>query len=499
MEAIKQKNIEMSPTHQGGELPRKLKARHLSMIAIGGCIGTGLFFASGSAISQAGPGGALLAYAIMGVIVYFLMTSLGEMATMIPTSGSFEEYANRFVDPAAGFVFGWVYWFGYAITIAAELIASAFIIKFWFPDTSTTMWAMIFFFILLGLNLFSVKVYGEAEYWFSAIKVTTVIIFIIVGTLMIFGLLNNDNVGFHNWTFDGAEAGKAPFVGGFSTMLSVFLVAGFSFLGTEIVGLAAGESENPEKNVPKAIKTTFWRILIFYIAAITIIGFIVPFTDPNLLSADIDNVAASPFTLVLQNSGFTAAASIMNAVILTAVLSVGNSSIYAASRMLFAMGKGKSAPRIFTKVDKRGVPVWAILATASIGCLSFFASIIGDGKIYTIFYSASGLTGFITWFGIALCHYRFRKAYVAQGRDLNDLKYKSKFYPYGTIFAMILSVVIIFGANIWVFEAETFSWFDFITNYCFIPLSLLAYFAFKWKHKTKIVPLKECNFDLRNE
>ena len=185
----------------------------------------------------------------------------------------------------------------------------------------------------------------------------------------------------------------------------------------------------------------------------------------------------------------------MNAVILTAVLSAGNSSLYTASRMLYAMGKSRSAPRLFTKVDKRGIPVYAVVATASVAGLSFLGSLIGDGKIYSIFYSASGISGFITWFGIALCHYRFRKAYIVQGRNLDDLKYKSKFYPFGPLFAMVLSIIVIFGANLWVFQEDTFSWFDFVTNYCLVPIMILLYLGFKFKNKTKIVPLDECNFE----
>lgn len=465
------------------------------MIAIGGSIGTGLFFASGGAVSQAGPGGALAAYVVMGALVYFMMTSLGEMATQIPSSGSFEEYANRFIDPAAGFALGWTYWFGWAITLAAELVAGSFIVKFWFPHSSSTFWVILFFLILLALNLISVRVYGETEYWFAGIKVVTVIIFIIVGCLMIFGLLGNHSPGFQNWTMDGGDGRKAPFAGGITAMISVFLIAGFSFLGTEIVGLAAGECENPQKNVPKAINAVFWRILLFYILAIAVIGFLIPYTDPLLLNGGIENVAASPFTLVFKNAGISWAASLMNAVILSAVLSAGNSSLYTGSRMLYAMAKSGSIPKVFGSANGRGIPVFAILATAAIAVLAFFSSMVGEGKIYSIFYSASGITGFITWFGIAVCHYRFRKAYVAQGRKLEDLKYRSRFYPFGPIFAMILSLVVIFGANAWVFQTHPFPWFDFIANYCLIPVIILLYAGYKIRHKTKLVPLIECDFE----
>ena len=492
-----------------GELKRTLQTRHLNMIAIGGAIGTGLFFASGSAISQSGPGGALFAYAVMGLLVYFLMTSLGEMATMLPLSGSFEEYATRFVDPAFGFALGWNYWFSWSITVAAELVAGGLIIKYFFPNGdifgpySGTAWAMIFLVLLFGLNFMSARAYGEAEYWFAGIKVITIIVFLIVGILMILGIMGGEAPGFKNWTLL-SEGRQAPFVGGIFAMLNVFLVAGFSFQGTELVGLAAGESANPEKDVPKAINTVFWRILLFYVGAITVIGFLIPFNDANLLQGSITNVAASPFTLVFAKAGFGIAAGLMNAVILTSVLSCGNSGLYASSRMLYAMAMSGKAPKFFTYVSKSGVPVYALIATALVASLAFFTSTIGEGKIYFIFYNASGLTGFFAWLGIAICHFRFRAAFTAQGRKLEDLKYTAKWYPFGPIFAIILSTIVIFGANIWVFQNDKsfltnlFS-FDGITNYGLIPIFLLMLFGYKFVKGTKLVPLKEADFSFEHE
>ncbi len=477
------------------KLQRGLKARHLNMIAIGGSIGTGLFFASGSAVSTAGPGGAILAYLIMGILVYFLMMSLGEMATLLPISGSFETYASRFVDPALGFTLGWNYWFCWSICVAAELVAGSIIVKFWFPNTNTTLWSILFLIIIFGLNMLSAKAYGESEYWFASIKVATIIIFLIVGVLMIFGIFKNDSPGFSNWILSDGAGKKAPFVGGMVSLINVFLVAGFSFSGTEIVGLAAGESENPEENVPKAIKVVFWRILLFYIGAIIVIGFLIPFTDQNLLKTGTDSIAYSPFTMVFEKCGLAIAASLMNVVILTSVLSCGNSGLYVASRMLYSLSKEGKAPKFLSKVNKRGIPTNAVYITTLVACSAFFASLIGDGKIYYILYNASGITAFFAWLGIGICHYRFRKAYVAQGRDLKDLKFKAKFYPFGPIMAIIMCAVVIFGANIWIFQAETFSWFDFITNYICIPIFICLYIGYKIIKKTKIVPLKECDFE----
>ncbi|WP_234124377.1 amino acid permease [Clostridium hydrogenum] len=488
-----------SQAKEKNTLKRGLTARHMNMIAIGGSIGTGLFFASGSAVSTAGPGGAILAYLIMGIIVYFLMTSLGEMSTKLPISGSFETYASRFVDPALGFTLGWNYWFCWAICVAAELVAGSIIVKFWFPHTNTTLWSVLFLVVIFILNMLSAKAYGESEYWFASIKVVTVIIFLIVGVLMIFGIFNNASPGFSNWVLSDGHGKKAPFVGGAAALINVFLVAGFSFSGTEIVGLAAGESENPEENVPKAIKIVFFRILLFYIGAILVIGFLVPFTDKNLLKNGADSIAYSPFTMVFQKCGLAAAASLMNAVILTSVLSCGNSGLYVASRMLYSLSKEGKAPKFLCKVNKRGIPTNAVYATTLVACIAFFASLIGDGKIYYILYNASGITAFFAWLGIGICHYRFRKAYVAQGKDLKDLKFKAKFYPFGPIIAVVMCIIVIFGANIWVFQADTFSWFDFITNYVCIPIFILLYFGYKFAKKTKIVPLQECNFEYKED
>jgi lysine-specific permease len=484
-------------SNESQELKRGIGSRQLSMIAIGGAIGTGLFFASGSAISRAGPGGAMLAYAIMGLAVYCMMQSLGEMATQLPIRGSFETYAERFIDSSFAFAVGWNYWFSWAITLAAELVAGALIVQFWFPHSNSTLWAMGFFCLLVGLNLLSVRAYAEAEYWFSGIKVVTVIIFLIVGGLMITGMMGTQAAGLHNWTLhDAANGTHAPFVGGFTSVLLVFLVAGFAFQGTEGVGLAAAETADPVKNVPKAINTVFWRILLFYIGSIFVVGTLIGYTNPDLMHGDEGHIALSPFTMVFQSVPHVGyfAANLMNAVILSAVLSCGNSSMYVASRMLYAMAHSGKAPRFFGNVNRSGVPAAALLATGLVSTLAFFSSKVGDQKIYQLFFNASGLSGFLIWFGIAICHLRFRRAWLAQGRSLDDLKFRSKLYPHGPWLAVILFVVVIFGANIGVFQTPEFSWFDFLTGYLMIPGFIAFYVGHKLWYKTRLVPLQDCNF-----
>ncbi|MFC4778593.1 amino acid permease [Paenibacillus sp. GCM10023252] len=457
------------------------------MIAIGGSIGTGLFLASGGAIHSAGPGGALIGYLAIGIMVYFLMTSLGEMAAKMPVSGSFSTYASRFVDPSLGFALGWNYWYNWAITIAAELVAATLLIKFWLPDSPSILWSALFLLLMLGLNLLSVKGYGESEFWFSMIKVITVIVFLGVGLLMIMGVFTGDAVGFQNFTIDGG-----PIHGGFWAVLGVFMAAGFSFQGTELVGIAAGESENPQKTVPQAIKQVFWRILLFYILAILVIGLLIPYTNENLAS---DSILMSPFTLVFEKAGLAFAASVMNAVILTSVLSAGNSGMYASTRMLWVLAKEGKAPKLFAKLNKRGVPIHALMLTAAIGMLAFFASLYGDGQVYIWLLSASGMTGFIAWLGIAISHYRFRKAYMIQGNALSDLPYRAKWYPFGPIFAIIVCLIVIVGQGYGIFTADSLNWESLIATYLGVPVFLVIWLGYKITKRTKVVDLKDCKFE----
>ncbi|MDU2136979.1 MAG: amino acid permease, partial [Staphylococcus warneri] len=325
---------------EDNNMKRGLTSRHITMIAIGGAIGTGLFVATGSVISEAGPGGAILAYLLIGIMLYFLMASIGELATFYPVSGSFSSYSTRFVDPSLGFTMGWLYWGMWTLVTSVDVIVAANVLKFWhaFNFFSPLAWSLIFITLLLLLNIFSVKAFGETEFWLSLIKVVTIIVFIVFGILMIFGILGGHSYGFENYT-----KGQAPFVGGISGILSVLLVAGFSVGGTEVVAVTAGESSDPSKSMPRAIKQVFWRILLFYVLSIAVIAAIIPYTDPLLLN-ESQSVTQSPFTIVFDRIGIAFAASVINAVILTSLLSAANSGIYTTSRMLYSLSVDKQAP-----------------------------------------------------------------------------------------------------------------------------------------------------------
>ncbi|ALA24019.1 lysine transporter [Piscirickettsia salmonis] len=473
-------------------LQRNLKPRHLIMLALGGTIGTGLLLASGGAVHSGGPGGAILGYLLVAVIVLFVMTSLGELTAFSPTTGSFCDDAARYVDPSFGFAMSWNYWLNWVFVVASEVIAAGLVMQFWFPHVDVWIWSALFFLLILAINLVAVKLYGEVEYWIAFIKVAAVIIFITVGTLMIFGLVGSQgSVGFDNITL-----GDAPFHHGLFGFFSVFLIAGYSFQGVELMGVAAGEADEPKKTIPKAVKTVFWRIVLFYILAIAVISFLIPYTDSNLVNAH-SSVASSPFTIVFENAGIKFAASLMNLVVITAILSAANASMYTASRMLWHMGKAKEASGSFQRVNKYGVPVIGVIVTALISVVLILASTYHGGLIFSWLVNMVSYAGYIAWFGICLSHYRFRRAYLLQGKDVNQLPYRSRWFPFAPITAMVLIIAILIGQEVMDIINNEASFSGFIINYCGIVLFLVLVIIHKFIKKNKLIPLN--NIELTEE
>ncbi|KAJ1920781.1 hypothetical protein IWQ60_006916 [Tieghemiomyces parasiticus] len=487
-------------THSGDsdapvELKRTLKERHMTMIAIGGTIGTGLFIGSGTALADAGPAGCLMAYALVGIMVFFVMSSLGELATYMPVSGSFNTYGGRFVDPAFGFALGWNYWFSWTVTVASELVATGIIIQFWLPHITGVIWSAIAMGIMFALNAISVKGYGESEYWFSLIKIVAVIVFIIIGVFTDAGVIGNHQYGFENWTREGA-----PFNNGVAGIIQSFIVSGFSFQGTELVGVAAGESENPRRDVPRAIRQVFWRILIFYILATFIMGLIIPFDDPLLVQADgVGDVGISPFTLVFQKAGLRPAAHIMNAVILITVLSAGNSGLYCCARTLWTLSMEGKAPRFLRRITKGGIPIYCLMLTTLVASVFFALSFIGNQVVYTWLVNLSGITGFMAWLGIAISHWRFRRAYVAQGYDVGALPYRALAFPFGPIIALTITSFVILGQG-WPSFSNGFNVGIFLSSYLGLPIFVILFLFWRFYKRTSIVPLVDVDVlsDTRN-
>ncbi|KAF9575071.1 hypothetical protein BGW38_008255, partial [Lunasporangiospora selenospora] len=354
------------------------------------------------------------------------------------------------------------------------------------------VWALVFIVVLTSLNLTSVRAYGEVEYWLSLIKVLAVIVFIIVGVLYISGAVGTPIPGAPK---PGPEVfNMDPFHGGFKALFDIFLNAGFSFQGAELVGIAAGETKNPRKNVPKAIRQVFWRILMFYVLTILIIGMAIPYNDPYLANSKGD-IKSSPFTRVFVQAGIAVGADVMNGVILVAILSAGNSGLYASSRALHALSQEGNAPKFFGYVNRYGVPVYCVVATSLVGCLAFIVSLpqVGQGEAYNWLLALASTTGFIAWLGIAFCHIRFRMAYKAQGRSLQDLPFVSRLYPFGPIYTIVICLTILLGQGYTAFSP--FSVKNFLSAYVTIPFIFILYFGNKFWARTKILRLVDVDLD----
>ena len=445
------------------KLQKRLELRHINMIALGGSIGTGLFLVSGFSISVGGPGGALLAYCCMAIIVYFLMTSLAEMSSFKPSAGSFCDYSTEYVGKSFGIAMGYNYWLSWASAIAVEVLAATQIIGYWFPHINPFLLTIAFFSIIVAANLFVVKVYGEIEYGLSFVKVSAILLFIVLG---FFTLFSTPHFGAHNW-----HIADAPFHNGITGFAAVFLFVGLSFQGSELVGVASEETKNAQTVIPKSIKMIFWRLSLFYMLSILIITLLIPFNDPKLISQD--NVLTSPFTLVFQNYIGNYAGDVVNFVILIAVLSAANASLYSSSRILWYLGKSKQAPKIFSRIDRNGLPIVALFGTILVSGIFLATSLVGN-KVFQYIVQISSLSGFIVWFGIALSHYKFRKSHLTKNNiDPSQLKYKSPFFPCAPLFSIVVILAVIAGQIFTVDGNRTNLSLLFITYFSVIAFAII--------------------------
>ncbi|KAI9489403.1 amino acid permease/ SLC12A domain-containing protein [Zychaea mexicana] len=476
---------------QKHKLKRSLKTRHLTMIALGGVIGQGLFLSAGANLNHGGPAGALIAYAIVGFIVFWVAYSLGEMATYIPVSGSFTIFCRRFVDDSFGCMVGYNYWGCWAIIVAAELVALPLVMQFWTSAVPDWAWSLIFLVVIFLLNLFGARSYGETEYWFSMIKVLAVIIFIIVGACVSGGLIGYISFpvayGFKYWENGGA------FPHGVLGVIDSFVLASFSMQGTEIIGITAGECSNPLKQVPRAIKTVFWRIIIFYLGSVFIMGQVIPWDDPHNLNTKSGSATVSPFTLVFEKGSLASVAHIMNVVILITVLSCANSGLYVSSRTMLALAEEGIAWKKLAYISKRGVPVYALICTALVSLVTFVTSVIPGKALYQVLVSLSGIAGFVTWGSICLAHFRFRQAFKAQGRSLDILPFKAIWHPFGDIFDMFACVVcsLITGYS-YFYPPDAVG---LVGNYAGLVMCAVGFGFAKWWTRSKMVPLTEIDLD----
>ncbi|KAJ5894833.1 hypothetical protein N7495_006524 [Penicillium taxi] len=476
------------PLVNGDRLARKLSGRQVQMIAIGGTIGTGLFLGSGKSLATGGPASMLIAYAICGGIVFVTMLCLGEMSSFIPIAGSFCTFAGRFVDDALGFALTWNYWFNDAVSTASDIIALQLLLQYWTDNFPGWAISLIFLIVVIALNMLSVRVYGEVEYWLSLLKVITIIIFIIIGIVVNCGAnTSHEYIGGKYFNL-----GEAPFVGGIGGFASVFVTASFAFGGTESIAITAGETKNPAKTMPRVVRNVFWRIVLFYMLSILMVGLNVPYTYPGLSEK---TTATSPFTIVFQEVGSNVAGSFINAVIMTSVISASNHALFAGSRLLYSLAVDGYAPRFFGNLNRFHIPWIAVLATSVISGLCFGASYIGAGQLWSWLQNIVGVSNQLSWICICIASLRFRSAIRAQGLE-HLLPFKNWTYPYGPIIAAGLNLVLILVQG-WSCFSPYFQGVDFVSYYIELPIMFIMFVAWKLIKRTRFVRTAE--MDLRTD
>lgn len=420
-------------TDQKKELHRGLEERHITLMSLGAAIGVGLFLGSATAIQLAGPG-ILFGYAFSGLIMFFIMRALGEMAIKKPVAGSFSQYARDYLGPLAGYITGWNYWFLWVVTCMAEITAVGIYMEYWFPETPRWIWALAALILMATINFLAVKAYGELEFWFALIKIITILAMIVVGFgMIIFGIGNGGiATGISNlWEHGGL------FPNGIKGVLLSLQMVMFAYLGIEMIGVTAGEVKNPEKSLSKAIDSVFWRILIFYVGALFVIMAIYPWQEIGTIG--------SPFVLAFEQIGIRSAAGVINFVVLTAALSSCNSGIFSTSRMLFNLSKHKEAPEKFGKLTKTGVPGVAILATAFVLLMGVLLNYVVPAQVFTWVTSIATFGAIWTWGVILLSQLKFRNG--MQPEERKQLTYKLPLYPFTSYISLaFLAFVIVLMA-----------------------------------------------------
>ncbi|MFV8908579.1 amino acid permease [Serratia fonticola] len=452
-------------------LHRGLEARHIELIALGGTIGVGLFMGSASTLKWAGPS-VLLAYIIAGLFVFFIMRSMGEMLFLEPVAGSFAVYAHKYMNPFFGYLTAWGYWFMWLAVGISEITAIGVYVQFWFPEIPQWLPALIAVAMVALANLAAVRLYGELEFWFAMIKVTTIIVMILVGLGVIFFGFGNGGqpTGFANLTAHGGF-----FAGGWKGFLFALCIVVASYQGVELVGITAGEAKNPQVTLKRAINNILWRILIFYVGAIFVIVTIFPWNGIG--------TAGSPFVLTFAKIGIVAAAGIINFVVLTAALSGCNSGMYSGGRMLYALAKNRQLPAALTRLSASGVPVNCIAIT--IICLLVGSAlnyvIPNPQQVFVYVYSASVLPGMMPWFVVLISQIYFRRAHK---EAMKTHSFKSFMFPYMNYLTIAFLICVLVGMGI---NPDTR--ISLVVGMIFLAAVSLCYFVFGM-HKVHHEPEK---------
>ncbi|CAG7968553.1 unnamed protein product [Penicillium nalgiovense] len=478
---------EISTLRQG------LHQRHIQMIALAGTIGTGLFLTSGRAISRSGPLGAFLGYLVMGCVAGTVTLAMGEMGTLIPLNGGIVRYAEYFVDPALAFANGYNVVYSYLVSIPAEIVAAAVLVQFW-SDLSSAIWITIFGLLMLCTALVFVRVYGELEFTFSIMKILLIIgVNIMALVITCGGGPDHKTIGFEYWRNPGPFVQYLEIGGALGRFLGVWTSlnsALYAYSGIETITVAAGETKSPRQAIPQATKRIFFRILIFYVISIFMIGLVVP-SNESRLSNSSGTASQSPFVIAATLAGIKVVPSIINAVIIMSAWSSGNSNVLGGSRVLFGLAMNGQAPKFFTRLSRFSVPWIAISLYGLFMCLGYMSLSSTANTVFDWLQDLVSITTLTNWLTILVTYLRFYYGCKKQGISRKSLPWATPLQPYISWASLFMLTILLITGGYSTFIKGHWDNEGFVSSYINIPLFLILYFAYKFVRKTKIVPLED--------
>ncbi|OKL59901.1 hypothetical protein UA08_04539 [Talaromyces atroroseus] len=479
-----------------GGMKRELSRRHINMIGLAGMIGTGLFLAAGSALAVAGPAGALIGYIFMSLLTASVALSVGELSAFMPVTGGFFRHAAKFIHPAIGAATGWNYWYMMAVTGPAELSAAATLIDFWDSSINPGVWYTVFIVLIIIMTYCGVRVYGESEVFFSIIKVLLVVGLILAGIIVdCGGSPNGEYIGFRYWRDPGpfnaylADGNTGKFLGFWSTLIS----AAYAFCNIQVTALVGAETRNPRKLIPDAMKMTFWRIILFYVISIFVVGLLVPYNDSQLGNSS-GTAQASPFVIAFEKAGITVLPSIINAAILTSAFSCGMAVVFLASRVLYGLAEEKQAPSVFLKLNRFGAPYVAVTVSNAFLFLVYLSLGSNSSVAFGWFVNIATIAALICWIVIEATQLRFFYGLKVQGISRDRLPYKSPFQPYMAWATLVSLVIITLTSGYSVFLHGHWNTSSFLASYIGLPI-FFAMWGIAWYFlRSGIIPLRELDF-----
>ncbi|CCE62144.1 hypothetical protein TPHA_0B04750 [Tetrapisispora phaffii CBS 4417] len=485
---------------ESDDLQKTIKPRHVIMISLGTGIGTGLLVGNSSVLSAAGPAPLVIGYSIMGSCLYCIIQAAGEMAVVYSDlNGGFNNYPSFLLDPALGFSVAWVYCLQWLCVCPLELVTASLTIKYWTTKVDPDVFVIIFYVLIISINVFGARGYAEAEFFFNVCKVLMMIGFFILGIIITAGGAGNDGyLGAKYWHEPGAFRGEHA-VDRFKGVMDTFVAAAFAFGATEFIALTAAEQSNPRKAIPSAAKKVLYRIVLIFLVSIIMLGFLVPYDSDQLLGSSGSGVKASPYVLAVSLHGVRVVPHFINAVILLSVLSVGNSAFYSSSRLLLSLSQQGYAPKWFDYVDRQGRPARAMLMSALFGVIAFCATSPKETDVFNWLLAISGLSQLFTWFAICMSHVRFRYAMKVQGRSIGEVGFHSQTGVYGSLYAatmMILALMAQFWVAIAPLNEGKLDAQNFFQSYLAMPILIALYFGYKLYYRDWKLYIKADKIDL---